>query len=103
MRDTSGGCITVRLAQHDANLVLQVADTGAGIPPDKLARVFDRFYQVDDSMRRRYGGTGLGLALVKEVVQAHGGQVSVESVEAQGSTFRVTLPVAPCARGLTTD
>jgi signal transduction histidine kinase/DNA-binding response OmpR family regulator len=91
----AGGCITVRLAQHDANLVLQVADTGAGIPPDQLARVFDRFYQVNGSMRRRYGGTGLGLALVKEVVQAHGGEVSVESVEGQGSTFRVTLPVAP--------
>jgi signal transduction histidine kinase/DNA-binding response OmpR family regulator len=91
----AGGCITVRLAQHDANLVLQVADTGVGIPPEKLARVFDRFYQVNGSMRRRYGGTGLGLALVKEVVQAHGGQVSVESVEGQGSTFRVTLPVAP--------
>jgi PAS domain S-box-containing protein len=89
----AGGVITVSLRQEGANVVLKVADTGIGIPPDKLGHVFDRFYQVDGSMRRRYGGVGLGLALVKEIVEAHGGQVTVESELGQGSVFTVTLPV----------
>jgi signal transduction histidine kinase len=89
----AGGVITVSLRQEGANVVLKVADTGIGIPPDKLGHVFDRFYQVDGSMRRRYGGVGLGLALVKEIVEAHGGQVAVESELGQGSVFTVTLPV----------
>ena len=89
-----GGCITVRLEQKEADAVLEISDTGTGIPADQLERVFERFYQVDGSMSRRYGGTGLGLALVKEVVRAHSGQVSVQSVVGQGSTFRVTLPIA---------
>jgi len=90
---SSGGVITVRLRQEGANMVLKVTDTGTGIPQDKLERIFDRFYQVDGSMRRRYGGVGLGLALVKEIVEAHGGQVSAESEAGRGSTFTVTLPV----------
>ena len=84
----------MRLGQGDENLVLEVSDTGVGIPPDHLERIFDRFYQVDDTMTRRYQGTGLGLALVREIVEAHGGQVSVESWLGQGSTFVVRLPVS---------
>jgi signal transduction histidine kinase len=89
-----GGQLTVRLwCDGDGKIVvLDVADTGIGIPPDQLDRIFDRFYQVDGSSKRRYGGVGLGLALVKEIVEAHGGQVSVWSVVDKGSTFRVTLP-----------
>ncbi len=89
----AGGRITVRLHQEATHLVLQVSDTGIGIPSDKLERIFDRFYQVNGSTRRRYGGVGLGLALVKEVVEAHGGQVSVTSTLGQGSSFRVRLPI----------
>ncbi len=90
----AGGNIAVRLWQDNGDVVLEVEDTGIGIPADKLERIFDRFYQVDGSMSRRYGGTGLGLSLVKEIVEAHGGRVIVESTVGEGSTFRVTLPGA---------
>ncbi|HHN93215.1 MAG TPA: sensor histidine kinase, partial [Anaerolineae bacterium] len=90
----AGGNIAVRLWQDNGDVVLEVEDTGIGIPADKLERIFDRFYQVDGSMSRRYGGTGLGLSLVKEIVEAHGGRVIVESTVGRGSTFRVTLPGA---------
>jgi signal transduction histidine kinase len=89
----SGGSITIRLKREDGTAILEVSDTGVGIPGDKLDRVFDRFYQVDGSSTRRYGGTGLGLALVKEIAISHGGQVSVESTLGKGSIFRVNLPL----------
>ncbi len=89
----AGGRVTVRLWRDSPNVVLKVTDTGVGIPRDKLDHVFERFYQVDGSMTRRYGGVGLGLALVKEIVEAHGGHVAVESEVGQGSTFTVILPV----------
>jgi signal transduction histidine kinase/CheY-like chemotaxis protein len=90
----AGGRIGVSLRQEGENLVLEVSDTGIGIPSDQLGRVFERFVQVDGTMSRRYGGTGLGLALVKEIVEVHGGEASVQSVLGEGSTFRVTLPCA---------
>jgi signal transduction histidine kinase len=90
-----GGCVSLRLWQEGQSVVLEVADTGVGIPPDQLGRIFDRFYQGDGSTTRRHGGTGLGLALVKEIVLAHRGEVSVNSKLDEGSTVRVTLPVAP--------
>lgn len=95
----AGGCVTLRLYQEKDALVLEVADTGIGIPADQLERVFDRFYQVNGSSTRRYGGTGLGLALVKEIVEAHDGCVTVESRLYEGSTFRVRLPVCPPKEG----
>jgi signal transduction histidine kinase len=88
------GTIAVRAWQEGDQVVLQVADTGIGIPPDQHERIFDRFYQVDGSSSRRYGGMGMGLALVKEVVEAHGGAVRIESTEGKGSTFIVTLPIS---------
>ena len=87
-----GGRITVRLWSEPDVVIFEVSDTGVGIPADQLGRIFERFYQVDGSTRRRYSGTGLGLALVKEIVEAHDGRVSVRSILNQGSTFRVTLP-----------
>ncbi len=88
----SGGHVAVCLTQDGGSVVLEVSDTGIGIPPEQQQRIFDRFYQIDGSTTRRYGGVGLGLALVKEIVESHGGRVSVVSRENQGSTFRVILP-----------
>ncbi len=88
----AGGTITVRVSQEDGQMVLRVSDTGIGIPPDQHERIFERFYQVDGSISRKYGGTGLGLALVKEIVEASGGHVYVESEEGMGSTFVIVLP-----------
>jgi len=88
----AGGAITVSLRGAEGQAILQVVDTGIGIAAEHQARIFERFYQVDGSMRRRYGGSGLGLALVKEIVEAHGGSVAVRSELGQGSAFEVILP-----------
>lgn len=88
-----GGKVMVRLSRSDGEAVLEVEDTGIGIPPESIPRLFERFYRVDKSRAREEGGTGLGLAIVKHVAQAHGGQVEVESRAGRGSTFRVRLPV----------
>jgi signal transduction histidine kinase len=90
----AGGAISVRLRREADQALLEVSDTGIGIEADQLERIFERFYQVDGSIRRRYGGVGLGLALVKEVVTAHEGTVQVESTPGEGSTFAVRLPLA---------
>jgi hypothetical protein len=68
-------------------------DTGIGIPTDKIDKVFDRFYQVDTSQTRSYGGTGIGLALAKELVELHHGDISVASEKGMGTTFIVRLPL----------
>ena len=86
------GRVELRLERQGDELILKVSDTGIGIPKDKLPQMFQRFMQVDTSSRRKYQGVGIGLALVKEMVEVQGGQVSVESVEGQGSTFTVRLP-----------
>lgn len=72
---------------------VSLSDTGIGIPADKIPRIFDKFYQVDASATRSYGGTGLGLALVKQIMHAHGTRVDVESTPGVGSTFRFRLPI----------
>lgn len=91
----NGGQVQVRLLQKEKMACVQVQDEGIGVPLEHLSHIFDRFYQVNGSSTRRFGGTGLGLALVKEVVEAHGGAVWVESGEEsrRGSTFSVFLPV----------
>ena len=92
----AGGRVLVRLRRRGEHAVLEVTDTGIGIPPEALPRVFERFYRVDPSRARQQGGigsTGLGLAIVKHVAQSHGGRVEVESEPGRGSTFRVTLPL----------
>jgi signal transduction histidine kinase len=73
---------------------VSVADTGSGIPPEDLSRIFERFYQVDKSRRRKDRGAGLGLAIAKEIVQAHGGQIKAESVVGVGTKFTVMLPAS---------
>jgi len=90
----AGGRITVRVRQEGEQVVLEVSDTGVGIPADQLERIFERFYQVNGSVRRQYGGVGLGLALVKSIVETYGGRVTVESRVGEGSTFTVWFPIA---------
>jgi two-component system phosphate regulon sensor histidine kinase PhoR len=89
-----GGEVAVRLAQGAGEALLEVSDTGIGIPQEALPRIFERFYRVDKGRSREEGGTGLGLAIVKHVAQAHGGQIEVESRVGKGSTFRARLPGA---------
>lgn len=92
----SGGRVTIRLERKAEEAVLTVADTGIGIPQRDLARVFERFYRIDDARSRATGGTGLGLAIVRHVVEMHGGGVTVESELGAGSTFTVRLPLGAC-------
>ncbi len=83
--------VSCRSVDHTAEVV--VADTGIGIPPDKLAEVFDTYTQVDPERAQIYGGSGIGLTVVKRIVELHGGTVTAESVEGEGSTFTVRLPL----------
>jgi signal transduction histidine kinase/DNA-binding response OmpR family regulator len=90
---SKGGRISVRLRCADDHIIAEVADTGIGIPEDQLGRIFERFYQVDGSSTRRHGGVGLGLTIVKQVIEAHGGEVGVSSQVGQGSIFFFSLPI----------
>lgn len=87
-----GGKITVELAHHDQSVSIKVKDEGIGIPSEALDRLFDKFYRVDNSDSREIGGTGLGLPICQEIVRGHAGQIHVESVQHQGSTFTVVIP-----------
>ncbi len=89
-----GGRVQVRAFAEGEYVVFQVSDTGVGIPADQLERIFDRFYQLRSHKHLNPYGVGLGLSLVKELVEAHDGYVRVQSEEGQGSTFEVGLPVA---------
>jgi PAS domain S-box-containing protein len=89
-----GGKISVEARKKGEFVEVVISDTGIGIPKDKLPKVFDRFYQVDTSTDRAYGGTGLGLAVVREIVEAHGGKIGIESEPREGSRFYFTLPIA---------
>ena len=89
---TSHGEIAVRLRELPDSVVLEVADTGVGIPEAELPRIFERFHRVPGTTGRTYEGTGIGLSLVHELTALHGGRVSVDSVVGKGTTFRVVLP-----------
>jgi hypothetical protein len=89
----AGGRIEVSVRREGEWARLSVADTGVGIPAEQLERIFDRFAQVDDSATRKHEGTGIGLSLVRELVELHGGRVWAESAGAgQGATLHVVLP-----------
>jgi len=93
-----GGEVVVRLERVDSHLRVSVTDTGEGISPEFLAHVFDRFRQADPSTTRRHGGLGLGLSIVKQLVELHGGTIQATSAgRGQGSTFTVTLPHSAAA------
>ena len=88
----SGGRVEVSLRKDGTNLILvSVVDTGIGIPADKLQEIFEPFHQLDGSSTRHYGGTGLGLSLVRQIVEAHGSLLDARSVEGKGSTFKFPL------------
>jgi two-component system sensor histidine kinase BaeS len=90
----SGGAVRVTVRPDGGLALLEVADTGIGIAPDDVPRVFTRFWRGEKSRSRETGGAGIGLSIVRELVQAHGGDVSVESTPGEGSVFRVRLPLA---------
>ncbi|MFC0373477.1 ATP-binding protein, partial [Methylobacterium isbiliense] len=89
---TFQGCIAVRLTATPGGAALRVSDTGVGIPAAELPRVFERFHRVDSPRRRSHEGSGIGLALVQELVRLHGGTITVESREDHGTTFTVLVP-----------
>ena len=88
------GEVKISIKLNDMQSVeIQISDDGIGIPAEQISGIFDRFYQVDNSSTRNYEGTGIGLALVKELIELHKGKVTVKSIEAEGSIFTVILPV----------
>ncbi|HZJ24438.1 MAG TPA: ATP-binding protein [Anaerolineales bacterium] len=90
----SGGSVVVSVKREGKNLVVtSVTDTGIGIPLNRVSDIFEQFHQLDGSTTRRYGGTGLGLSLVRDIVEAHGSMLDVQSTEGRGSTFKFPLLV----------
>ncbi|MGH2717203.1 MAG: sensor histidine kinase, partial [Actinomycetota bacterium] len=98
LRYTASGQVSVRLFRKNGHAVIEVEDTGPGIPGKDLGRIFERFYRVDRARSRETGGTGLGLAIVRHVVDQHGGRVRVESELGRGSRFIVTLPALAASK-----
>lgn len=92
-----GGHIEISMGKQADEVWIVVSDDGIGIPSDKLERIFTRFYQVEDHMRRHYEGMGLGLAIAKELVELHHGRIWVENKKPKGSRFFVALPLTPPA------
>jgi signal transduction histidine kinase len=92
VRHTVRGTVTVATAKARGGIELSVSDTGIGIPPQNLSRIFERFYRADSGRARESGGTGLGLAIVRHLVEAHGGKVEARSVEGVGTTITIFFP-----------
>ncbi|GGZ00109.1 MHYT domain-containing protein [Pseudoduganella plicata] len=92
---TAAGSVTVSVAAQDGQLRIAVADTGIGIAPDRLAAIFEPFTQADASMTRRFGGTGLGTTISRQLVELMKGKIWAESTPGQGTTFHVVLPLCP--------
>ena len=91
--NVSGGKLSIRLLRQDENALLQVSDTGVGIPEDALEHIFERFYRVDKARSRASGGSGLGLAIVRAIVQRNRGEIHVQTQPGAGSTFTVSFPI----------
>ena len=90
--NSPGGKLTVTLRREDENAILQVSDTGMGIPEEAVPHLFERFFRVDKARSRQSGGSGLGLAIVRAIVQRNRGEIQVESTVGKGSTFTVSFP-----------
>jgi len=85
----------VRLAREGESAVIEVEDTGEGVPVEEQDRLFERFYRASNTNARQIPGVGLGLSITKAIVEAHGGGIGLQSEEGAGTTFRITLPIAP--------
>jgi two-component system, OmpR family, sensor kinase len=94
----AGTPVHVRLASEDERAVLEVSDEGPGVPAEEADRIFERFHRIDRSRARSQGGVGLGLAIVRSVVETHGGTVVYRPRPGGGSVFQVSLPLAPGVR-----
>jgi signal transduction histidine kinase len=91
---TLHGGVTVRTHAAPGSILVEVSDTGIGIEPDDLERIFDRFYRAHSARHLRASGTGLGLAIVRRIIELHGGSIAVHSQPGAGSTFTIRLPSA---------
>ena len=91
--NTSGGSLTISLHRESDNAILQVIDTGMGIPEDALGHIFERFFRVDKARSRKSGGSGLGLSIVRNMVERNDGTISVESTPGKGSVFTIVFPI----------
>ncbi len=94
-----GGAVEIATSNRDGHALIEVRDTGLGIAPSDLPHVFERFYRTDKARSRELGGSGLGLSIVKSIIVAHGGEVTVSSEETAGAQFTVTLPSAHTTKG----
>ncbi len=91
----NGGPIDIRISERNDRVTIALTDHGIGIPSSAMSELFQKFYRVDNSDTRQIGGTGLGLSICREIARAHDGEIHVESIEGQGSTFTVDLPLNP--------
>jgi PAS domain S-box-containing protein len=99
----NGGSVTIEIRVNNDMVDVAVVDTGIGIPPEALDKVFTRFYQYDGSSTRKYGGTGIGLAIAQDIMRLHGGRITVSSEINKGSTFRFSLPLSGAQRSSRDD
>ena len=90
---TDTGEVRITATAMNGHFTVAVTDTGPGIPPEELKRVFEQFHQIDNSNTKAKGGTGLGLAIAKQIVEMHGGRIWVKSTLGQGATFQMQLPI----------
>jgi two-component system phosphate regulon sensor histidine kinase PhoR len=92
IRFTEKGWVKLKAQKTKEGVIIEISDSGIGIPPFEMDKIFERFYVIDKSRSRKKGGTGLGLSIVKHIVELHGGKIEVKSRLGEGSTFTVFLP-----------